>query len=675
MSSNSAGPLWRFDGIEIDPAGRRLHRDGVEQALEPKAFAVLLLLAAEPGRAFERDAILDAVWGHRHVTPGTLNRIITLLRHALGESAHAPRYLHTVHGVGYRLDAVIERREPRDDALPAQAVPPAPTMDTATPPAGIASPAPASPPRERFRRALPLLLAAGALLLVSAWWLRRDGAPNVAPADPATTAAATVPAAGAPRAAPVLAVLPLRTLGDDARSDEFADGLSEELINLLARLEGLQVTSRTSSFQFRDDSLPLAEVARKLGATHVLEGSVREDGERLRIALRLVDATQDRMLWSERYDRSFGDIFSIQDDIARAVGETLQLRLGLAPSSLGRNEDPALYRRYLQARRAYGDRGDRAADRKPALAMMRTLVQEHPDYARAWGGLAAFSWATSVYDIAQRPALQQEAEAAAQRALALDPEQPDALAVTASRACRERRWADCLDASRRAVAGAPSDAIWRSGHAARLATLGYVSEALRELDRGLALDPLSQRLHTVRARILDTLGRHEEAFEHLQLAGAEAAGQTSNFYNAVWRGDLDEAEQLARALGPRVPWRESQLATVAALRDPARWPEVEAAIARAEQRIVEAAIGEPYDFNRWFLPQRDYARDVEYLDRISRQGYATYQWIFWMPREAALRRSPAFAQWVRDSGRLAFWREAGWPDACRSDGGDGFTCD
>ena len=84
MSSSSAGPVWRFDGIEIDLAGHRVHRDGVEQALEPRAFAVLLLLAGEPGRAFERDAILDAVWGHRHVTPGTLNRIITLLRHALG---------------------------------------------------------------------------------------------------------------------------------------------------------------------------------------------------------------------------------------------------------------------------------------------------------------------------------------------------------------------------------------------------------------------------------------------------------------------------------------------------------------------------------------------------------------------------------------------------------------
>ena len=94
----------RFDDIVLDLAGRRLLRAGEPQPLEPKAFAVLSLLAGSPGQVFSRDEILDAVWGHRHVTPGVLNRVITLIRHALGEDAHTPRYLHTVHGYGYRFD-------------------------------------------------------------------------------------------------------------------------------------------------------------------------------------------------------------------------------------------------------------------------------------------------------------------------------------------------------------------------------------------------------------------------------------------------------------------------------------------------------------------------------------------------------------------------------------------
>ncbi|HEY0505934.1 MAG TPA: winged helix-turn-helix domain-containing protein, partial [Lysobacter sp.] len=97
-------PVLAFDDITLDLAGRRLLRAGEVQPLEPKAFAVLCLLARAPGQVFSRDEILDAVWGHRHVTPGVLNRIITLLRHALGEDAQHPRYLHTVHGYGYRFD-------------------------------------------------------------------------------------------------------------------------------------------------------------------------------------------------------------------------------------------------------------------------------------------------------------------------------------------------------------------------------------------------------------------------------------------------------------------------------------------------------------------------------------------------------------------------------------------
>jgi DNA-binding winged helix-turn-helix (wHTH) protein len=96
-----------FDRVVIDRAARRVLRDGVAQPLEPKAFAVLLLLAEAPGHAFTRDEILDAVWGHRHVTPGVLNRVMTLLRHALGEDAHTPRYIHTLHGVGYRFDLPV----------------------------------------------------------------------------------------------------------------------------------------------------------------------------------------------------------------------------------------------------------------------------------------------------------------------------------------------------------------------------------------------------------------------------------------------------------------------------------------------------------------------------------------------------------------------------------------
>src|SRR3954452_21594511 len=151
-----------FDDVAIDFVGRRLSRDGREQALEPKAFAVLALLAAAPGRVFTRDEILDAVWGHRHVTQSVLNRIMSLLRQALGEDAQHPRLLHTVYGVGYRFDlpATAQART----AVPAGELPLQPSIQPALPPQAL-----------RARWPWFAAIAAVALLVVAAIvaWLPR----------------------------------------------------------------------------------------------------------------------------------------------------------------------------------------------------------------------------------------------------------------------------------------------------------------------------------------------------------------------------------------------------------------------------------------------------------------------------------------------------------------------
>lgn len=651
-------PSLVHQDLIIDFAARRVLRAGRPQPLEPKAFAVLALLAGSPGRVFTRDELLDAVWGHRHVTPGVLSRVMTLLRHALGEDAQAPRYLHTLHGVGYRFDL-----PPVATAAPAVAASP----DGITPPvAGDDALAQGRDPvragrrasdgatfRRRFPRggwfALVLLLIAA----VAGWWHWRPQ--SAAPVS-------------APGPAPVLAVLPLRALGSNPRGQDFADGLSEELIGLLARIDGLRVISRTSSFQFRDSQAPVAGIARRLQATHLLEGSVREDGARLRIGVRLVDAAHDRLLWSQEYDRDTGDIFVIQGNIARAVGAALQLQLqvGATPAASAQ-EDPALYRRYLLAR-AQSPWVSRAATDE-----LRRLVAEHPGYARAWGGLAAALSAQSLRPEAGRDALRAEAERAAAKALALDPRQPDALSVLAGQACREQRWRDCMRLSRSAVQQAPSDTLWRARHAGHLATLGHVEAALQELDAAQAIDPLTPGLHFWRGRLLDTLGRHDEALLSLQRAEPRLT-ETALFFNAAWRGDPAGARRIAAALSAETPWRRTELAVAEAIADPSRWPAVPALIVASERQMRGNGLV-TYDFTRLLLPQRDYARDIDGLDHVQREGYASYQWVFWQPQSLALRQHPAFQAYLRHSGLLAYWREHGWPDVCRSDGGQGAICD
>jgi TolB-like protein len=602
-----------------------------------------------------------------------------------------------VHGVGYRFDAEVGQFDfptaaPQPTADAAASVAPGPLADAPAAEADrddghlaaatiIPDSAPAPPASTGIAaagvRGLLLLAVALSALGLSWWWLRDDASLPAASATLQTAPAARDETLRVSVSGPVLAVLPLRPLGEDGRSADFADGLSEELLNLLARIEGLRVTSRTSSFQFRDTPLALEDIARRLGATHLLEGSVRQDGERLRISLRLVEARGDRALWSETYDREFRDIFAVQDSIARAVGETLQLQLGLASAGSDRDEDPELYRRYLVARRNFEVLSRLTYEGVPAAAEdLRALVREHPDYPRAWGGLATMLWMLSTVPREGRDALRAEAEAAAATALRLDPDQPDAHAVLAGQACREQRWADCLEGSRRAVQRAPSDSLWRAWYAHRLASAGYVQQAVREQQHALELDPLGTGQHQFMGRLLDTLGRHDDALPHLRLAGVPTA-HTASYFNALWRRDYGEARRLAEWLDPRVPWKESQLAAVEALQDPARMPQLLAAIDRTERTQRPRDLREPYDFMRFVLPpaQRDYARDISGLDAVQRAGYASYQWLFWMPGERALRQTPAFQRYLRDSGLLAFWRAHGWPDRCRSDGGEGVVCD
>ncbi len=690
-------PVLAFDDFALDLAGRRLLRAGEFQPLEPKAFAVLCLLARSPGQVFSREEILDAVWGHRHVTPGVLNRVITLIRHALGEDAHQPHYLHTVHGYGYRFDRPQAAANPtsfaREPTAPGHAPDgggsPAPDGGSPTPDATLAAPDGASPARDGTfatpegpspaaggtsraddrtrpatrRRAWPWALAATLVVIVGAFgWTWR--ASREAPSEPMAMAPS-------PTAAPVLAVLPLRALGEDPRGQAFADGLSEELIGLLAHIDGLRVTSRTSAFRFRDAGLPASDVARRLQATHVLEGSVRQDGERLRINLRLIEAGSDRTLWAQDFDRELRDIFELQRNIAYAIANALQLQLGLAPSTARTDEDPALYRRYLMAR--FAPRGEKTTT--PALMSaeqeLRGILREQPDYARAWGGLAAILAQRAIAPLPGRDELRAQAEQAAARALQLDPDQPDAHAVLAERACRAQAWNECMTLSKRSVALAPSDVVFRGSHAFRLATMGYIDDAQREVDAALAVAPFDPIIHFWRGRILDTLGRHDEARRHLALADPGQAS-TGLFFNAIWRHDYDDAQRLAASLPADMPWRASELAAVAALRDASRWPAVLPLIEKAERSAQYGQV--PYDFTRLLLPRRDYARDIAGLDAVQRSGYASYQWVFWQPESRELRRDPAFAQYLHRSGLLAYWREHGFPAQCRAQG-DGARCD
>jgi TolB-like protein/tetratricopeptide (TPR) repeat protein/DNA-binding XRE family transcriptional regulator len=392
---------------------------------------------------------------------------------------------------------------------------------------------------------------------------------------------------------PSIAVLPFVNLSDDAANEHFADGLAEELLNVLAKVPGLRVASRTSAFTFkgqRDIDVPTA--ARRLNVSTVLEGSVRRSGARVRIAVKLVRAASDEQLWSRSYDRELNDIFSVQDEIARSVVQELrsallgervdaattarahaQVRAAMRGSTLnGEAHELYLLGRFLTDRLT-------ADDTATAIGYYRRALQLDPHYALAWAGLAGAHSSQVDYAWAPRDETVERARSAARHALELEPQLAEAHAELGwismtflwdwptADACYARALA--LNPGNRAVVGGASvlaDSLGRRDEAmalARRAALldplsfiahgnlalrclnsGLLDEAAVALDRALELNPRGGLLHTVLGTVRLEQRRFDDAliaFEQESVPALRLLGRLMALHELGRHGERDEA--------------------------------------------------------------------------------------------------------------------------------------
>ena len=671
-----------FDAVEIDLVSRRVTVADVETALEPKAFDVLVLLARTPDKIFTRDEILDAVWGHRHITPSVLNRAILLIRQALGDNA---RGLHTMRGIGYRFDADVVASASRTATTLAQetasAAMPVPFDLKQT--FGDAAPTPASPALvsdaagsavltptaesalqhpaltrmwfhpTRRQWALVATLGVLAIVAVPAWVARRP-----------QTQTRAIPTT------PTLVVLPLRAVGGGHDESALADGLSEELTTRLARAEGLQMISSTSARLAQEQHLDPAQLAQRAGTTHALEGSLREAGEALRIDLRLIETPSGRTLWAQDYDRKLVDVFAIQREIAQAVAAALALHLGVAataPSASG-DVDVALYREYLQLRNGVlnPEPTPGRPKQKAALMALRAMIARAPDYARAHGLLARFDVMWSFMDEARKT----EAEREAARALQLDPDDSDAHFALAQVGCSNFDWEACLGGYQHVVDLDPADITARSSHAFFLAGIGYLDAAVKEFYIGRRSDPLHVLTLLPLARTLDTLGRHDEAKNVYDVLVKQDAAPDAYllWYNAVWRHDYAAALQLAAQTTEKYGYRKMYLAITAALQDATLWPQALQAIEETERSTGR------YNYARQFSPGYDAQAFLAGIEPMLAGWGGNFAILAWQAEYPELRKTPAFQDYIKRTHMLDYWRAHGFPPQCQPDG-DGARCD
>lgn len=421
------GEKYRFDDIVVDAAAHTLTRAGADQTVEPKAFAVLLILLRHAGELVGRDDLLDQVWGHRHVTPGVLTRVIAQLRHALADDSQHPRYIQTQHALGYRFIgqfhdgdapmAATDEPQHEEVAVLRHTVPGALAVaaNEAVAPEPFAAPVPSNAADFATRRKTSdqrrWWLAIAALLAIAAagyWFGQRD------------------PAAPAPAAASV-AVLPFTSLSEARDEDYFAEGLGVEMVDALAGVPGLKVVAAPNP-PGRGEA-DVKALGAKLGVATVLGASVRREGARVRVSARLADARTGFTLWAHSYDRETGDVFALQSDIANEVVQALidvlpSGEIEAARQSLARRLTPtrnvAAYDAYLKGEQRMREKagGDvRGAD--SAINFYRGALAIDPGFARAQAGICQAE--ITRFEDARDSAAFARAQAACEQATKMDP--------------------------------------------------------------------------------------------------------------------------------------------------------------------------------------------------------------------------------------------------------------
>ena len=425
----------------------------------------------------------------------------------------------------------------------------------------------AQPAGKRWPAGVLALLGVAALV-AGAWWVGRSTAPGVED----SALAANSGSGGGNRGAEVLqlayadldadqrpsiAVLPFADMSPDGDQEYFADGMTEELLNSLAKIRDIRVGGRTSSFAYKGQDKDLREIGEELGVQYVVEGSVRKQDDRLRITAQLVDANDNFHLWSESYDRTIDDVFAVQEEIAEAIAEELQVSLGLGEdeSLVAPVGDLDAYELYLTGRARMRERGDSVEE---AVQLFEATVARDSSWAPGWAGLAqAYSlvpfyrasesreeyWATWESSL-------EAAESAAIRALEIDPQIAGA-EVALGNVYRDRwEWERGEQHYLRALEIDPDDVEAHQQYAELLAANGRLDEALRSARRAVALDPTSAIRLNVLGYILIMNNRREEAIPQLELAvvhGGEFASPYSNLERAyVAIGEYDRAEAIVR---------------------------------------------------------------------------------------------------------------------------------
>jgi TolB-like protein/DNA-binding winged helix-turn-helix (wHTH) protein len=611
---------YRFREFELDCARHELRRGGAAVKLENLPFALLVLVVEFKGDLVTREKIVERLWGAGifQDTEQGINTAIRKIRQALQDDPQQPQYLQTVVGRGYRFIAPVTREPAESEpAVAGDAV-------VVGPPA-----VPRVLTRTHFViAALALLMAAG-----GAWWFWAARQPL---------------AAG--RA--MLAVLPFANLTGDPGQRFFGDGMTEEIITDLGRLDPLHlgVIARTSVLRYADTTKSVQEIGRDLGIAYIVEGSVRREPQKVRITAQLIRVRDQAHIWAQSYDRESGATLALESDVAAAIAREVDGRVFPdqgAPLLQSRSRDPEAYGLYLQGRELWNRRTEDSL--RQAVDRFQMAIAHDPQYAAAFAGLADTYTALGYSNYLTPTEAFSKGRKAAEKALELDPDAPEPHASLGYiNMYFDWNFPAAEAEFRKSIELNPSYALAHDWYAILLLAMGRGSESQAEFDHALRLDPFSLPLKTDVGFQLHYRGLNERAIQELSAVLAEnPAFPLAHF----WRGRVYSAEHHCKealtelaSVGPALEdWQPVLAARGQTLAACGHAAEARSILDRfqqlGEQRyvtsygvaLVHAGLGDKPEAFRWL--------DKAYDERS--------HWLVWLsldPRWNDLRGDPRFDQ-------------------------------
>ncbi len=487
--NGTAPPRFRIGDLEVDVGKAEVARGDEKIALPKLSFDLLCALINAAPAIVTNDELLQQVWPGLRVSPESVAQRVKLLRSAIGDDSQQPRYILGVRGRGYRLIPVPERLT----------VSPASLSEAPAPGAAIS-------PQEMPGRRLPSLgkrvgLAAAVLVAILVVLVgQRFWSSSHRTAQPVAVAMVDKS----------IAVLPFVDMSEKKDQEYFGDGMAEEIIDLLVRIPALRVIGRTSSFQFKGKTEDLRSIGAQLGVAYVLEGSVRKSGDHLRVTAQLINAQDGTHLWAQTYDPQLADVLKMQDEIAIALVQALQLEVEaniVFRPTLHNTEAYTLYLQGLHASSRFDQEG-----MEQAISDFERVIQLDPSFAPAHLMLGNAYFLLGAYGFMPPAVAFERDRLANERALELDPN----LAIAHAQLGDIHRaydwdWAAADQELKQALALAPADGDILFYAAVQSLGMGRWDDALKQANAALTQDPLNPSRYQVLTLIQSSRGRLEEA--------------------------------------------------------------------------------------------------------------------------------------------------------------------